>query len=264
METSISLVVGVVLLTVSLWTANKSSAKTQSLPICFKTSHQSGTITAINSDLTLTLDHTHKIKLANIAPAPSLQQQDLAKHWKNRHVHIYPATPKPDRHNRLLAHVIRYENTTPLWLQADVVKKGHAQVSVSPSTRSCFAMLRKLEQQARTKQTGGWAKGQGLQIYHANNLEQLNQIQQGQFVIVKGKVMAIGRSGQNTFINFSKEWRKDFTVLIKTRLLHRKTLIWPTIDNLPGKEIEVRGWLDHWNGPMLRLEAPEQLREQSP
>ncbi len=262
MEATASLAAGIIMVTLSLM--NASSAKAQSLPICFKTSPQSGSITAINNDLTLTLDHTHKIKLANIIPAPSLKQQDLAKHWKNRQVHIYPVSPRPDRHNRQLAHVIRYENTTPLWLQADVVKKGHAQVSVTPSTRSCFAILRKIEQQARTKQSGEWAKGEGLRVYHANNLEELNQIQQGQFVTVKGTVMAIGRSGQNTFINFSQEWRKDFTVLIKTRLLRRKTLIWPPIDKLPGKEIEVRGWLDHWNGPMLRLEVPEQLREQSP
>ena len=257
---SLSVVPGLILLILGYAMINPAMAKTNTLPSWLVSEPSTGTISAINNDLTLKLGQTNPIKLANIVLIPALQREALEKGWNSHTVHIHPTSPKPDRHNRLSAHVIRLKDDHPLWLQADLVEKGMAQVSVSPNNQSCFSTLLKLEHQARKEQKGEWAKDKEFKVYRADELDQLNQIQQGKFVIVKGNVLTIGRSGQNTFINFSKEWQKDFTVLIKTRLLHRKTLNWPNIKTLPGKEVEVRGWLDHWNGPMIRVEVPEQLQ----
>ena len=166
------------------------------------------------------------------------------------------------------------------------IAKGAALVFANDDNKACYDILLAKETQARQVNAGLWArklgvkdkkedeneKGETNQIklernqksttffFMADDLAHLNRHPQGEFVITRGKVVGIGHSGLNSFINFSRNWKEDFTILIEKRHFRQKSKTWPELETLTGKTIEVRGWLDHWNGPMIRLDIPEMLR----
>lgn len=87
-----------------------------------------------------------------------------------REVELRYAGLTRDRYDRALAHVVTVDDLGPkLWLNAEMVKRGGAQVRVYPDTADANAPLVSLEQAARSEKTGLW-KESGWTIAEANDL----------------------------------------------------------------------------------------------
>lgn len=82
----------------------------------------------------------------------------------------------------------------------------------------------------------------------------------GTWRVVRGVLQSVTPRREVTYLNFGKDWRTDFTVIVPARLARAvRVTSWK-----PGGEVEVRGWI-HWqNGPAMTLDVPEQLRVIAP
>ena len=238
---------------------NSSIRAQNTQPACIFQPGQSGIVKQMTHENNIVLTNGDRLTLANIKLAQGINKKRLNRKLKGQKITYFFSGQKTDRHKRLISHIFLSGKDQQTWLQADLIRRGLATVYATEHNKRCFDPLEKLEQQARKQKQGEWQRGKSLQIYDVKDVQTLNQQPQGNFVIVKGQVQSIGRSRTNTFINFDKNWRTDFTIVIASRLLSRKTLSWPHLKGLVGKQVIARGWLDHWNGPMIRMEIPQML-----
>jgi len=72
----------------------------------------------------------------------------------------------------------------------------------------------------------------------------------GKFAVVEATVLQVKRVRNNIFINFGEDWRTDFTVLIKKSNENNFTGI--DVMSIAGKKIRVRGWVEEYNGPLIK------------
>jgi hypothetical protein len=73
----------------------------------------------------------------------------------------------------------------------------------------------------------------------------------GKFIIVSGVVDNIYTSKKDTYINFGKDWHTDFSVQIENKLLKKQPEF--SVEKVTGKKISVRGWLEYYNGPFMKI-----------
>ena len=114
-----------------------------------------------------------------------------------------------------------------------------------------LAELLRLERDARARGLGRWADG----AVGPHPAERVG-VPAGSFVLVRGKVRAVSRRGDLTYLDFGEDWRRDFTIRAETRSLERSGL---DLAGLAGKRILVRGWLFDHAGPMVELVHPMQI-----
>jgi endonuclease YncB( thermonuclease family) len=148
-----------------------------------------------------------------------------------------------------------------VWIQHEMVKSGHAILYPNSSsqytTSDGYKTLKKLEKIARNKNKGLWA----LKSYQTIPADDINALSKrtGQFLFVQGRVLHAEAVGKIIYLNFGKNWQKDFTVEIttQTKRQFQKVNINPL--TLLDKTIEVRGWVDYKAGPRLELLSPFHL-----
>jgi len=69
----------------------------------------------------------------------------------------------------------------------------------------------------------------------------------------------VGKVSQWTFLNFDTDWGKDFTVAIRAGDRRSFQASNMALEELEGKEVRVRGWIERWNGPVIKATHPEQI-----
>lgn len=250
-----------VLVFVSMATAkeNKNNSLVQLEPPCLQLPEGSGVVSKLSKQNIIILDDGRKLKLANIYTSKKLSHSYLKNLIFKKPITFYASGRKKDRHNRHLVQIFFQENGNRIWLQSHLISQGLAVPLALPNTKQCFLELLENEKKARSKDLEDQSINQHFPIIKSNNLKILNEKVQGSFQIVEGKLWSISRTAKNTYLNFSDNWRTDFTVMISNHLLKRKKDKWPNLKAMKGKTIRVRGWLDHYNGPMIRLDVPEML-----
>jgi hypothetical protein len=72
-------------------------------------------------------------------------------------------------------------------------------------------------------------------------------------------VISVGERRERTYLNFGRDWSKDFSVTIPRRIW--RVLKERGIDatTLQGREVRVRGIIEVRRGPTLELTVPETL-----
>lgn len=243
----------------------KHAAKAHLLS-CAGSERQPVSISKIDKNHIATLANGQQLLFANIKITDALEGKYLDDLFANSTVTLAPSGRLTDRHNRLIRQVIlkpkrqpEGEAVAPLWLQQHLVREGRARVYALPSNYLCVKELLESEHQARLAGKGEWRQGGAFQIHPASAVKLLNRLPQGSFQIVRGRLKAVSINSRSTYLNFSDDWKSDFTAMLDSRLLKRKDSRWPHLKSLISKTVLIRGWLDHWNGPMIRLETPEML-----
>lgn len=213
---------------------------------------------------TLTLDTGVVVRLVGIqAPKLALGRRDfttwplaedarkkLIELTHGRTVQIGFGGQREDRHRRTLAHL--YRQTDALWIQGEMLRMGMARVYTFSDNRALTTEMLVLEREARTARRGIWAH----EFYAVRSPEELHG-QEETFQLVQGVVLSFAKISDYMFLNFGADYKTDFTVVID-----RKN--WPrfaeaAVESYTGKTIRVRGWMEKWNGPMLRVSHPEQI-----
>ena len=162
-----------------------------------------------------------------------------------------------DRHGHVLAQVYVEEKSGPVWLQAKLVEEGLARVAALPDLGACLAPLIVAERKAREGRQGLW-RSQTYQVRDANKPKALGYLRHS-YQLVEGTVHGIGEGKTLVYINFAEDWRSDFTIAIPRKRLPVLEAAGFDLAALPGKRIRVRGWVEWWNGPMIKVSHPEEI-----
>lgn len=160
---------------------------------------------------------------------------------------------RTNRMGHILAHLVARKSGE--WINGAVVAYGYAYAVTDRDTPEMAEQLYKLENAAREQERGLWAKNSPHGLLSSENAAQGD----GQFRAVEGRIVKAASVRNDLYLNFGKDWRKDFTVKItpvQRRLLSRKGIDPMT---LPGKKVRARGWIRDWNGPFMELEIIDHL-----
>ena len=168
------------------------------------------------------------------------------------------AAPPTDRYGRIAAHVFVIENEKEIWLQGDLIARGHARVSSRVGEIACARELLTQEQAARAASLGLWAEP----YYVMNKAEEPADVLQrsrGRFALVEGKVLSVRESGGTIYVNFGRRWSEDFTVTIAKRNERVFSAAGLEPKKLAGRTVRIRGWIEERGGPWVEASRPEQI-----
>jgi len=210
-----------------------------------------GRVAAVIDARTLRLEDGREIRLAGIEPARSEKSDDtsaLSAIVAGRDVSLRGADDTPDRYGRQTAFVFAGASETPV--QAQLLAQGEALVSADVADKDCAAQLSAAEAAARQAKQGTWADPAAIK-----NAESPGDILAGigRFTIVEGKVLSVRQAGATTYLNFGRNWTRDFAVTISRRMLPAFEAAGVALKSLENKRIRVRGFVEQRTGP--RIEA---------
>ncbi|MDY0008883.1 MAG: thermonuclease family protein [Bdellovibrionales bacterium] len=222
-----------------------------------------GTVVEIVKPDTVRLQNGKVFKLDNIRIPLQLDGQAieyLNHNVLNKKIGFYivgeDPTARANRFGHTLSHAIT-ENGD--WVQAQMIARGLAWVFGAAGSRDLYLPLLKHEELARSQSMGLW----GLSAFAVKDNKTIMQNSYNSFQVYEGEVVSFAAKEHYTFINFGKNPKTDFTILVNQRKIPR----FRTADgyaghapeSLIGKKIRVRGWVEENSGPMIELLFPEQL-----
>lgn len=185
-----------------------------------------------------------------LADAATRALSDLAL---GRRVLLHGPAPV-DRHGRLLAHLVREDG---LWLQSALLVRGTARVHTRPDARAYAAEMLAGEDAARNAGRGLWRS----RVYAVRDAADADGLARDRdsFQLVEGVVLAVSKSGGETWLDFGADWRSDVTVHIGRAAMREVTRAGIDPLSYEGRRVRVRGWITLRNGPMIEITHPEQI-----
>ena len=223
------------------------SAPAHAAPCAF-TPQGEGRVAAVMDARTLRLQDGREIRLAGIEPAAGGKADGaaaLSAIVAGRDVTLSGDDDTPDRYGRQPAFVYLASSETPV--QSELLAKGEALVSSSVTDKACAQALMAAEGAARE---AVWAGPTAIK-----NTESRGDILAGigQFMVVEGKVLSARQAGATTYLNFGRNWTRDFAVTISRRMMPAFEAAGLTAKSLENRRIRVRGFIESRGGP--RIEA---------
>jgi endonuclease YncB( thermonuclease family) len=157
-----------------------------------------------------------------------------------------------DRHRRMLAHLYLPDGT---WVQGRLLEAGLARVYTFRDNRELAGEMYALEDAARAADRGIWDHP----FYAVRSKRELGALI-GTFQVVEARVADVAEVDGRVYINFGRDWRTDFTVTLRpdVRRLFEAEGIDPEVYD--DHAVQVRGWLERYNGPLIEATHPEQIR----
>jgi endonuclease YncB( thermonuclease family) len=160
---------------------------------------------------------------------------------------------RPDRYNRIHAMVMLADG---LSLQWNLVADGVARVRLLPGEHLCGEKLLVAEDAARIGRFGLWA-GHEYAIWRADDPSLLGQI--GLYALVEGRVVSVGAGSRIVFLDFGRNWRRDFTVMVAASEADRFAAAGKKLESLASHTVRVRGVVEENNGPAIRVDDPDAI-----
>ena len=113
------------------------------------------------------------------------------------------------------------------------------------------------EKNARASALGIWSNP----YYSVRRAERPEDIlaHEGGFELIEGQVLQADRAGNQIYLNFGQDWKKDVTAVIDRDA--EKLLVQGHVDPLAlsGTRVRIRGWIDNRDGPRIEISHPEQI-----
>jgi endonuclease YncB( thermonuclease family) len=210
-----------------------------------------GRVATVIDARTIRLDDGREILLAGIEPIATetaKRTATLSAIVAGRDVTLSGEDDAPDRYGRQPAFVFIAGSDTPV--QAELLAQGEALVSASVTQKDCAAVLTAAEAEARQARRGTWADPSAIK-----NTESPGDILAGvgRYTVVEGKVLSVRQAGATTYLNFGRNWTRDFAVTISRRMLPVFEAAGITLKSFENRRIRVRGFIEARGGP--RIEA---------
>jgi len=210
-----------------------------------------GRVAAVIDARSFRLEDGREVRLAGIEPVSAEKIKDgsaLSASVAGHEVTLSGEDDTPDRYGRQAAFVFLGPSQTPV--QARLLAQGAALVSGSVANKDCASALAAAEAAGREAKQGIWADPLAIK-----NAESPGDILAGigRFTVVEGKVLSVRQAGATTYLNFGRNWTRDFAVTISRRTLPAFEAAGIVPKSLENKKIRVRGWVEARGGP--RIEA---------
>ena len=214
-----------------------------------------GRVASITDARSFRLEDGREIRLAGIEVADRQKgAAALSALIMGRDISLQGADDTPDRYGRQAAFVFVSGSDTPV--QSELLRQGQAMVSPEVSNRDCVMLLLAAEAEARQAKRGTWADASAIK-----NAESPGDILAGigRFAVVEGKVLSVRQAGATTYLNFGRNWTRDFAVTISRRMIPALEAAGFAPKSLENRWIRVRGWVETRNGPRIELLRVGQL-----
>ena len=210
-----------------------------------------GRVAEIIDIRTFRLQDGREVRLSGIEPAASgkaNRTSALAALIAGREVTLRGEDDTPDRYGRQPAFVFVDGSETPV--QASLLADGTALVSGTAPNKDCAAVLMAAEAGARQAKNGIWGDPAALK-----NAESPGDILAGigRFTVVEGKVLSVRQAGATTYLNFGRNWTRDFAVTISRRTMAAFEAAGIGLKSLENRRIRVRGWVEARGGPRIEV-----------
>ncbi len=156
--------------------------------------------------------------------------------------------PAFDRYGCLMANV---ETDGGVSLQQALLKRGLAMVipmSTSPEKIDDWLAL---EAEARRSGIGLW-QDQRFKPKKATAMTE----HVGKVSLVEGRVVRMSNNDRYMYLNFGQDWRTDFTVRVRNKLLKQSGVEPGYFD---GKRLRVRGFVQESRGPLIDISHLKQI-----
>lgn len=188
-------------------------------------------------------------------------REALERLVRGRAVRLATGARERDRHNWLLAQLFLAEGEGDPWVQGRLVDAGLARSYSLPGNTACLRALQKREAAARERRSGIW-RDPFYKVWQAKETDALLK-RRYSFEVVEGRVVSVAHLRKWTFVNFGADYRSDFTVAVAAG--DRQGFA-PEIEleALEGQRLRVRGWVERWNGPVIKASHPEQIEVLGP
>jgi endonuclease YncB( thermonuclease family) len=217
-----------------------------------------GHVAAIIDARTFRLGDGREIRLAGIETvvsekAAANRAPALSAILTGRDVTLRADDDTPDRYGREPAFVFLLASgslPTETLVQTELLAQGEALVSATVADKDCAAVLMAAEAAAREAKRGIWADPAAIK-----NTESPGDILAGigRFMVVEGKVLSVRQAGATTYVNFGRNWTRDFAVTISRRVLPSFEAAGISLKSLENRRIRVRGWVEARGGPRIEV-----------
>src|ERR1700676_2349973 len=202
-----------------------------------------GRVAAVIDARSFRLEDGREVRLAGIEPVATEtanRTAALAAIVAGREVTLRGEDDTPDRYGRQPAFVFLGDSafaTVPGLL----LGAGGALGSATVTDKNCAMMLITGENTARDAKRGIWADPAAIK-----NAESPGDILAGigRFMVVEGKVLSVRQGGATTYLNFGRNWTRDFAVTISRRMIGAFEAAGTSLKSLENRRIRVRGWVE--------------------
>jgi len=211
-----------------------------------------GRVAAVIDARSFRLDDGREVRLAGIESVMSEKSANrsaaLSAIVAGQEVTLRGADDTPDRYGRQPAFV--YLSSSDTLVQGLLLSQGEALVAADVADKDCAATLLTAEAAARQAKRGTWADPAAIK-----NTESPGDILAGigRFTVVEGRVLSVRQAGATTYLNFGRNWTRDFAVTISRRMMPAFAAAGIDLKSLENRRIRVRGWVEARGGP--RIEA---------
>jgi hypothetical protein len=179
---------------------------------------------------------------------------ELSTLTHGRGVTLTAVPPKEDRYGRVRAQVFAPDNNDDFWIQAALLKRGLARVSIAPDRTECASELYAAEAAARAARYGIWSHA----AYAVRTPDTVGR-DVGTFQLVEGKVLTATLKDGRAFLDFGPDWKTDFTIAISPDDMKAFHTTGVDPRDYAGKTVRVRGFVQRLDGPEIEVAVPEDI-----
>jgi endonuclease YncB( thermonuclease family) len=210
-----------------------------------------GRVAAVVDARSLRLEDGREVRLAGIERGGAgwiSGTAALAAIVGGREVTLHADDDTPDRYGRQGAFV--FVAGSQRSVQSELLRRGEALVSSDIADKNCAAALAVAEGAGRNAKLGLWAETAAIK-----NAESPGDILAaiGHFTIVEGKVLSVRQAGAITYLNFGRNWTRDFAATISRRIIPAFEIAGLEPKSFENRRIRVRGVVSSRGGPRIEL-----------
>jgi len=186
------------------------------------------------------------IEATEPSPAGEAARAHLATLVRKMPLGVIETGAGPDRYGQRHGWVFAGERL----VQAELGAAGYARVRWLAGEEACFATLLAAELAPRTARLGLWGDKQ----YAVRSATDPSlRMRTGLYERVAGRVVSVGHGECLVFIDFGRNFRQDFTILVSQAIAEQLAQEGRPVDELVGSQVEVRGMVEESGGPAIRL-----------
>jgi endonuclease YncB( thermonuclease family) len=208
-----------------------------------------GRVAVVIDGRSFRLEDGSEVRLAGIEPPDRTKSAAaLSAIIAGRNVTLRGEDDTPDRYGRQPAFVFLEGTETPV--QSELLSRGEVLVSANLTDKDCATTLAAAEAEARQAKRGIWADSTAIK-----NAESPGDILAGigRFTVVEGKVLSVRQAGATTYLNFGRNWTRDFAVTISRRMIPAFEAAGLAPKSLENRRIRVRGFIEARGGPRIEV-----------
>jgi endonuclease YncB( thermonuclease family) len=224
-------------------------------------------VAAVVDGATLQLNDGAEIRLAGVEPPMRPLGLDSAAAWPvgeaaratlerlagGQTLTLAEADSAPDRYGRAHAYAFLADGRP---LAEALLGQGAVRARWLPGESDCFPRFVASEAGARKAKLGLLA----LPEYAVREADDASlKTRNGLYDLVEGRVVSVGHGARMIFLDFGRDYRRDFTVMVPPAVAEALSAGGRSADTFDGRRVLVRGMIEESNGPAIRLNDPAEI-----